>query len=165
MKLRPAAAFAFAAIMIAGTVQAQSAGPFDVTLPNGYGAFAQQVQKTPSPTGEIVTTNWISKAPTGEAVVVTVSKMPAKILDPQKLIESTRASLLKSLGATLEAVEPRPGELTSARLLFHTSGAFFRARVTVEGDRLYQLLYVGRSAEQRSAPVVSALFVSFRIRS
>jgi hypothetical protein len=138
-------------------------GPFTVSLPSGYGEFTKQVQTAKAPEGEIETTNWISKAPTGEAVIVTSSKLPGKILDPQKLIASTRTSLLKSLNATLESEEPRPGELPSTRLLFRSDAAWFRARFTVDDDRLYQLLYVGRSEEQRSASAVAAMFDSFRV--
>ncbi len=136
---------------------------FTVSLSAGYGEFTKQVQTTKAPEGEIETTNWISRAPTGEAVVVTSSRMPGKILDPQKLIASTRASLLASLNATLESEEPRPGDVPSTRMLFRSDAAYFRARFTVVDDRLYQLLYVGRSADQRAAPTVGKMFDSFRI--
>lgn len=169
MKKRAIAIHALAALALAASavVNAQTAPvanePFTVSLPSGYSELAKQVQTTKTAAGEIVTTNWVSKAPTGEAVIVTSSKMPGKILDPQKLIASTRTSLLKSLKATLESEEPRPGDLPSARLLFRSDAAWFRARFTVDDDRLYQLLYVGRSEEQRSAPAVAALFDSFRL--
>ncbi|HEX6096221.1 MAG TPA: hypothetical protein VF432_07860 [Thermoanaerobaculia bacterium] len=140
-----------------------SAIPFVMTLPSGYGEFTRQVQTVPSPEGDIETTTWISKALSTEAVVVTMSTMPAKILDPQKLITSTRASLLESLGATLESEQPRAGDVPSTRVLFRTDAAFFRARFTVVADRMYQLLYVGRSAEQRAAAPVAQMFESFRI--
>jgi hypothetical protein len=136
---------------------------FTVSLPAGYAEFTKQVQTTKAPEGEIETATWISKAPTGEAVVVTSSKLPGKILDPQKLITSTRASLLKSLNATLESEEPRPGDLPSTRMFFRSDAAFFRARFTVVDDRLYQILYVGRSEDQRAAPTVSTLFDSFHV--
>ena len=136
---------------------------FTVSLPAGYAGFTKQVQTAKTPEGEIETTNWISKAPTGEAVIVTASRMPGKILDPQKLIASTRASLLKSLNATLESEEPRPGDVPSTRMLFRSDAAYFRARFTVIDDRLYQLLYVGRSEEQRTAPAVGAMFDSFHV--
>ncbi|HEX6084048.1 MAG TPA: hypothetical protein VF266_05955 [Thermoanaerobaculia bacterium] len=142
--------------------QAQSA-PFTISLPAGYAEFTKQVQTTKAAEGEIETTNWIAKAPTGEAVIVTSSRMPGKILDPQKMIDSTRASLLGTLKATLESEEPRPGELPSTRMLFRSDAALFRARFTVSDDRLYQLLYVGRSEAQRSAPAVAAMFDSFRL--
>lgn len=155
-------------MLTAGTaVHADDAGIpndiFNLTVPAGYAAFTKQVQTAKSPEGDIETTNWISKAPTGEAVIVTMSRMPGKILDPQKMIASTRESLLKSLGATLESEEPRAGEPDSSRLLFRSNGAWFRARFTVMDDRFYQLLYVGRSDEQRQAPAVGQMFESFRI--
>ena len=142
---------------------APSENAFVIALPAGYAPFAEQVQTAKSPEGDITTTTWVSKAPTGEAVVVTRSRMPGRILDPQKLITSTRASLLTSLGATLESEEPRPGELPSMRLTFRSDAAVFRARFTVVDDRLYQLLYVGRSQEQREAAEVGRLFESFAI--
>ena len=138
---------------------------FALTLPSGYSPFTKQVQKAASPDGEIVTTNWVSKAPTGEAIIVTMSSMPAKILEPQKLFAGARASLLKTLGATLESETARPGDTASVRLLFRSDRAFFRARFIVEGDRFYELLHVGRSAEQRNAEAVGQLFESFRISS
>ncbi|HEX6640179.1 MAG TPA: hypothetical protein VF215_03660 [Thermoanaerobaculia bacterium] len=121
------------------------------------------MQTAKSPEGDIDTTTWVARAPTGEAIVVTMSSMPARILDPQKLITSTRASLLKTLGATLEREEARPGETPSTRLLFRSDAAFFRARFTVVDDRFYQLLYVGRSEDQRSAAAVAQIFDSFAI--
>jgi len=136
---------------------------FTVALPSGYTEFQKQVQTTKAPEGEIETTNWISKAPTGEAVVVTSSRMPGKILDPEKMIASTRDSLLKSLNATLESQEPRPGDVPSARMLFRSDAGWFRGRLIVVDDRLYQLLYVGRSEEQRAAPAVGEMFESFRL--
>ena len=133
---------------------------FTLTLPTGYAAFTKQVQTSKSPEGEIEVTNWISKAPTGEAVVVTMSRMPGKVLDPQKLIASTRDSILKSLKATLESEQPAD---SSTDVLFNANGTFLRARLTVIEDRVYQLLYVGRSAEQRNATAVGEMFQGFRI--
>lgn len=138
-------------------------GAFSMTLPSGFGDMTKQVNTIKSPEGDIPTTTWVSKAPTNEAVIVTISQLPAKILDPQKLIDSTTASLIKSLGAELETSTPRPGDAASARILFHNKAAWCRARFTVNGDRLYQLLYVGRSPEQRAAPAVEQLFDSFKI--
>ncbi|HJQ35733.1 MAG TPA: hypothetical protein VKB93_01210 [Thermoanaerobaculia bacterium] len=156
--------FVVPAIILTFSLAAEpAADPFAVTLPEGFGAFTKQVQTTKSPEGDIETSNWIAKAPSGEAVIVTVSKMPGKVLDPQKLIEGTRTSLLKSVGATLETEEPRAGDVPSARLMFQGSGAFFRARLSVIDDHFYQLLYMGRSAEQRTAPAVGQMFDSFQI--
>lgn len=127
---------------------------FSIALPAGYGEFAKQTQTVKSPEGDIETTTWVSKAPTNEAVVVTLSKMPKKILNPEKLIASTRESLLKSLGATAA------GEQQD---IFQSANAWFRTRYVVEEDRFYQVLYVGRSDEQRAAPAVATLFESFAV--
>jgi hypothetical protein len=152
------------ALTLLTALGASAAGePFTVTLPEGYAPFAAQTQKVESPEGQIETTNWISRAPTGEAVVVTMSVMPGPIQNPEKMIASTRESLLESLSATLESEEKRDGELPVARLLFRSDAAVFRSRFVVDKDRFYQLLYVGRSDEQRNAPAVAQVFESFQL--
>ncbi len=143
---------------------AAPADPFSVALPSGFSAFAKQTQTAKTKDGTVETTNWISKAPTGEAVVVTVSKMPGRILDPAKMIDSTRDSLVKSLNAIIESDEKFPGDLVAEQVMFHSgTNAFLRARLAVKNDSLYQLLYVGRSTEQRAVPAIEQLFGSFKI--
>ncbi|HEX7149887.1 MAG TPA: hypothetical protein VF618_00245 [Thermoanaerobaculia bacterium] len=150
-----------AAPLRAGDVQNEI---FRLTLPEGYGEFAKQVQTVKSPEGEIESTNWVSKAPTGEAVIVTMNKLPGKILDADKLFASTRESLLKSLNATLESEEKLEGALPSTRVNFSGNGVFFRTRFVAQDDHFYQLLYVGRSAEQRSNAAVGQIFDSFNLQ-
>src|SRR5688500_8688861 len=147
MKVR---ALLIAAALTALVLPAQAAEEFQVVLPAGYGEFTRQVQTVQSPDGDIQTTNWVSRSPAGGAVVVTMSQMPGKILDPQKLMTSTRDSLLKSLGATLESAEEREGSLPSERLYFRNGAAFFRSRFVVDNDRFYQLLYMSRAADERT---------------
>lgn len=154
------AAFMMAAVA-AGAAPVQTTA-FTITLPEGFGEFTTQAQKTESPEGQIETTNWISKAPTGEAVVITVSKMPATIGDAEKAIAGMRDSLLKSLGATLENEEKLEGAKRASNLLFKSGGAFLRSNLFVDGDRMMQVLYVGRSEDQRNAAAVGELFQSFR---
>ena len=153
------------AIACGGALGAQTADPFTLTLPEGYPQFAKQSQTTKGTDGNIETTNWIAKAPTGEAVIVTVSTMPGKILDAKKMMTSTRDSLLKSLNATIESDAPGAGDASTENLTFHSAGAVFRAHFEVIDKQFYQLLYVGRSNEQRDAPAVQQLFESFKIAS
>ena len=138
-------------------------GVFKLELPDGFANFTEQSQTSKQEQGVIETTNWVSKSPTGEAVVVTLSRMPGPITQPETLIASTRDSLLKSLKATLETEEKREDVWPSERLMFRSENAFFRSRFVVAGDRFYQLLHVSRSAEQRSAPGVETMFNSFTI--
>jgi hypothetical protein len=160
MKVR---ALLIAVALTALVLPARAAEEFQVTLPAGYGEFTRQVQNVPSPDGEIRTTNWVSRSPAGGAIIVTMSQMPGKILDPQKLMTSTRDSLLKTLGATLERAEEREGSLPSERLYFRNGTAFFRSRFVVDNDRFYQLLYMSRPADERTSPTVVQLFESFQI--
>lgn len=155
-----------AAVLLAGVVSAApvKTDAFSITLPEGFGEFATQAQKTDSPEGKIDTTNWISKAPTGEAVVVTVSTMPAPITDAGKAMDGMRESLLKSLNATLES-EEKIDEGKAANLLFKSSGAFLRSKLVVDGNRMMQVLYVGRSEEQRGAAPVGEIFRSFQVET
>ena len=133
---------------------------FQLTLPEGFAAFTKQAQSATSPEGEINTTNWISKSTDGSAIVVTMSRMPGPILDPAKLMDSTRESLLKSLSATLENEERAE---KGSSLLFKSAGAFFRSRFEVRDDRFYQLLYVARSDEGRTTPAAAQVFDSFAV--
>jgi hypothetical protein len=132
---------------------------FHLTLPAQFGAAV----KSTTTKDNIATDTWVSKAPSGEAVVVSVSQMPAKITDPAKLIDSTRDSLLQSVKGTLEKEEPITGALPARKVVFRSGTAFLRARLTVDGDRLYDVLYVGRSEDQRNAPAVGLIFDSFQI--
>ena len=130
---------------------------FGVTLPAGFAAPTKTVQTESG----IETTTWVSKSLTGEAVVISISKMPSKIADPVKLMDSTRDSLLKSVKGTLENEQTLSGDKPGRVIQFRSGTAFLRSRLLVDGDRLYQLLYVGRSEEQRAA--VGQMFDSFRI--
>ena len=164
-KLLTTAAAATFAVVAPLAAQSQD-NAFDITLPAGFSEFDRQVQTAESPEGPVETTNWVSRADTGEAVVVTVSKMPGQILDPDKLIDATRDSLLKSLKATLENEQDLEGEQRATILKFRSQSenpVYLQSRLAVDDDRLYQVLYVGRSAEQRAAPAVAQLFSSFRV--
>jgi hypothetical protein len=152
-----------AAFLIAGVCNAAdfSGDGFTITLPDG---FTAPVKSSTNKEG-IETTTWLSKVPaTGEALVISISRMRAKITDPAKMMDSTRDSLLKSVNGTLESEDAIPGEIPARRLLFHSgTAAFLRSRLTVDGDRLYDVLYVGRSEAQRAVPAVAQIFDSFKI--
>jgi hypothetical protein len=153
----------FASLLLAG---AAIAGPvstdyFTVNLPDAYAA---PVMSTATQNG-IATSTWIAKAPTGEAVVISVSTMPGKIDDAAKLMDSTRDSLLKSVKGTLDSEQPLAGPLPGRDLLFKSGTAFLHSRLIVSGERLYQLLYVGRSQAERDAPAVAQMFGSFTVKT
>ena len=132
---------------------------FTVNLPDAYAA---PVMSTATQNG-IATSTWIAKAPTGEAVVISVSTMPGKIEDPAKMIDSTRDSLLKSVKGTLDSEQPLAGPMPGRDLLFKSGTAFLHSRLIVSGNRLYQLLYVGRTQAEREAPAVAQMFDSFKV--
>ena len=161
LRLRTLLSVAGAALLAAGSAAADDikGDSFHLTLPAEFGTAAKNVMNKDG----IETTTWVAKAPSGEAVVVSVSKMPAKIADAAKLMDSTRDSLLKSVNGTLESEQPIAGDIPSRGLLFRSGTAFLRSRLAVEGDRLYDVLYVGRSEAQRAVPVVAQIFDSFKI--
>lgn len=161
-KFLSVALLVFAAVVPAMAQTPVDKEAFDITLPAGFAEFTKQVQKAESPDGTVETTNWISRAQTGEAVVVTMSKMPGKILDPEKMMNATRDSLLKSLKATVESEQALPGEKKSTMIQFRSDAAVLQSQLLVDEDRLFQVLYVGRTPEQRSAPAVAQLFSSFK---
>lgn len=138
---------------------------FSLTLPDGFTEFAKQDKTTDSENGPINTATYVSKAPTGEAVVVTVSTMPKKISDPAKFISSTRDSLINSLKAKLEN-EAKGSTENSSVLNFRTETAqpvFLRSSLQVSDNRFYQVLYVGRTEEQRNAAATAKLFDTFAV--
>jgi len=145
-----------ASAALAGTITTDL---FVVTLPDVY---TPPVMSTATQNG-IATSTWISKAPTGEAVVVSVSTMPAKISDPMKAMDSTRDSLLKSVKGTLDSEQPITTPLPGRDLLFKSGTAFLHSRLFVSGDKLYQFLYVGRTQAERDAPAVAQMFDSFKV--
>ena len=139
---------------------------FSMTLPTGFGDFAKQTQTVSSPDGKKTeVTTYVSKSPTGEAVVVSVSKMPGKVSDADKLFSSTRDALLKSTSATLDKEEKIPGDNPGEKIWFHSNNgaAFLRSRLIVAGDTLYNVLYVGHSEDQRNNPAVGTMLDTFTI--
>jgi hypothetical protein len=165
--LRGLLATAAVSMLSAATLLADGPTPvhnaaFDITLPVGFSAFTEQSQSVKGTDGMIETKNWIAKSPTGEAVVVTVSRMPGKILDAEKMFASTRDSLIKSLNATLED-EQKTADGSVVLTFRSQSAAFLRSRLDVRDESLYQVLYVGRSEEQRANPATAQLFESYRI--
>jgi hypothetical protein len=154
-----------ATILIAAA--AQAAEPFNLTLPTGFGAFTSQTQTATAPDGKKTeVTTWVSKSPTGEAIVVSMSKMPGKVGDPAKLFASTRDALLKSVNGTLDSEEKLSTTPPSERLTFHNNnGAFLRSRLIAADDKFFQVLYVGHSTEQRDNPTIAAMFDTFAINA
>jgi len=132
---------------------------FTLNLPASFGPPTKASAKAQN----IETDTWVAKAPTGEAIVVSVSKMPAKITDPAKVMDSTRDSLLKSVNGTLESEQTIAGDMPSRLFVFRSGSAFLRSRLYVDNDKLYQLLYVGRTEEQRADPAVAQMFDTFKI--
>jgi hypothetical protein len=154
-----AATFAFSAS--AAEVHTQA---FTIDLPHDFPAFEKKNDVQKAGDGNIETTTWISRSPsTAEAVVIAVSTMPGKILDPQKLFDKTRDALLASLKGTLENDESSSQAVPARRLLMRTPNAFIRARLMTTGARLYQILYVARASEHRSSPEVSNMFASLHL--
>jgi hypothetical protein len=162
--MKHTAHFAFILLALSCLAGAAIAAPvttdlFTLVLPDAYAA---PVMSTATQNG-ITTQTWIAKAPTGEAVVVSVSTMPGKIEDAAKTMDSTRDSLLKSVKGTLDSEQAVAGPLPERDLLFRSGTAFLRSRLIVNGNRLYQLLYVGRSQAERDAPTVAPMFDSFKV--
>jgi len=159
----------FVWLMVAGiAAHAAETESFTVTLPNGFAPFQQvRSQAGKVPQGKIETVNYVSKSPIGEAVVVTISRMPARLGSPGSLLSGIRDSLLKAFSATLEKEQNLPGPRPASGLLFKGNAErplFYRAHVMVDGNTIYQLIYVGRSTQQRTAAPIARVFETFRIK-
>jgi hypothetical protein len=151
-----AAALLVASACVAADIDGDT---FHLTLPAEYSAPVKTVTNKDG----IQTTVWVAKAPTGEAVVASVSKLTGKVGDPAKLLDSTRDSLIKSVNGTLESEQNVPGDFPSRIIIFRSGNAFLRSRLALVGDQLYDVLYVGRTEEQRNLPAVAQIFDSFKI--
>ena len=154
-------------VLTAAAASGAETAVFSVTLPGGFPEFQQtRSQSAEVPQGKIETTNWVSRSPKGEAVVVTVSRMPGKLGTPASLLSGTRDSLMKAFNASLEKELNLPGSYPATSLTFkaNSSPLFYRAKLMVVGNTIYQILYAGRSAEQRSAAPVGRVFDTFLIK-
>jgi hypothetical protein len=152
--------FLIAIAMTASAALAQSDAPFSIQLPPGFGEFAKSTHNAQS----IETTSWLSKGAGNAAVVVTVSKFPKKINTPVKLLDSTRDGLLKSTNATLDSDDTVSTNPPTRRLVMHSSAAWVRAKLIAKSDMLYQVIFIGRSADAPNAGPVSQMFDGFQIK-
>ena len=161
MRLKPL--FFLLAVIIAPAAFAQSE-PFTIHLPSGFGEFAKSSQNSQSKDGTIETNTWLSKDPKGGAVVVTVSKLPKKVLAPVKLLDGTRDSLVKSTNSTLDSDDTVSTNPPTRQITMHSNTAWVRARLIAKTDTLYQVIFIGRSAEAPNAGPVGQMFEGFQTK-
>ncbi|HSP33914.1 MAG TPA: hypothetical protein VLU46_06325, partial [Thermoanaerobaculia bacterium] len=114
--------------------------------------------------GKVDTTTWVAKSPAGQAVIVAMTRMPGRILDPAKMMASTRDALVKSLNATVESEDKGPGDVTSEGIMFKSNSQpiFARARLIVTGNRQYQVIFIGHGDAERTTADVNTMFDSFQ---
>lgn len=141
---------------------------FSILLPTGFSEFARQTQTVKSENGDIQQVTYVSKGLQGNAIIVTHGTMSGKILEPAKMMESGRDSLIKSLGAKLEnqkqfEIDGKPA-LSISFTAEKPRPIFARTDLVVAGPRLYQVIFLGSSAEALGADSTQALFQSFDIK-
>jgi hypothetical protein len=141
---------------------------FRITLPAGFEEFTRQQQTVKSATGDIQQITYVSKGTGGNAVIVTYGQMAGKILDPTATMNSGRDSLLKSLGATLASekqvqIDGKPG-LSFSYSAEKPRPIFARTDLIVAGPRMYQVIFLGASAEALASEATQRMFSSFDIR-
>jgi hypothetical protein len=141
---------------------------FVVELPAGYSKPAKQEQTIPSESGPIRQVTYVAKNDTGSAVVVTYSIMTGKILDPAAMMKSGRDSLIKSLNAKVDSeqatqIAGRP----SLRLSYSAAEPrpiFARTDFVVHDDKMYQIIFLGASQEERQNAAIARIFDSFKVK-
>ena len=153
--------FFLLAVIIAPAAFAQS-DSFSIHLPSGFGEFTKSSHNSQSKDGTIETSTFLSKDPKGNAVVVTVSKFPKRVLAPVKLLDSNRDGLVKSTGSTLDSEETVSTNPVTRQIMMHSKDAWVRARLISKGDMLYQVIFIGRSADAPTAGPVSQMFEGFQ---
>ncbi|MHB0968691.1 MAG: hypothetical protein ACYC7A_10040 [Thermoanaerobaculia bacterium] len=168
------AAAAVALILAPGSVHAEmgatvSTDAFSLNLPAGYSEFAKQEQVVKTPTGPMNQVTYVSKSPSGEACIVTYGEMSGPILDPKAMMTSGRDGLVKSLGATIEAEKELEIDGNKGMTFLYSAAQprpiFARTDMVVSGARLYNVIYIGPSAEARANQDVDAIFSSFKLVS
>jgi hypothetical protein len=140
---------------------------FSITLPAGFGEFARQEQTVKSQNGDIKQVTYVSKGLQGNAVIVTHGTMTGKILDPAAMMGSGRDSLVKSLGAKLESekqleIDGKPA-LSIAFTAEKPRPIFARTDLVVAGPRMYQIIFLGSSAEALANDSTQVMFSSFDV--
>lgn len=169
--LKRVAAAAFLTLAVAAIGFAQTPveqDSFSITLPAGFGEFAHQAQTVKSENGNIQQVTYVSKGLQGNAVIVTHGTMSGKILEPAKMMESGRDSLIKSLGAKLESekqfeIDGKPA-MSISFSAEKPRPIFARTDLVVAGPRMYQVIFLGSSAEVLASESTQAMFQSFDIK-
>ena len=140
---------------------------WSITLPAGFSEFAKQQQTVKSENGDIQQVTYVSKGTAGNAVIVTYGQMSGKILDPAATMNGGRDSLLKSLGARLEneatvEIDGKPG-LSISYSAEKPRPIFARTDLVVAGPRMYQVIYLGASADAIVSETTQQMFKSFDV--
>jgi hypothetical protein len=165
-------AAAVALILVSGSARAEMGATFatdgfSLTLPVGFSEFARQEQVVKTPTGPMKQVTYVSKSPNGEACIVSYGEMSGPILDAKAMIASGRDGLVKSLGATIEAEKEFDANGNQALTFLYSAAQprpiFARTDMVVSGARLYNVIYIGPSAEARANQDIDALFSSFKL--
>jgi len=141
---------------------------FHVDFPDWCGKVAKKEQDVDSPSGPIHQVTYVGKATSGAACIVTFSELKATINDPSAMMQSGRDSLIGSLKAKLEseknltiAGQPGMSILYSAT---EPRPIFARTDLIVRDHRMYQLIFLGYTQEQRQQAEASSFFSSFRLK-
>lgn len=146
-----------------------SGDEFSIDLPSWCGKAQKQEQKVDSPSGPIDVVTYVAKGDNGAACIVTYSELSGPITDAETTIDSNRDSLLKQLNVNIDrekSIEVSGFEGRS--ISFSTAQPrpiFGRTDLVVAGDRLYQVIYIGYTAEDRQAVESSNLFGSLTIKA
>jgi hypothetical protein len=167
------AAAAVALILVPGSAHAQTGAvntdAFSLNLPTGFSEFTKNEQVVKTPTGPMNQVTYVSKSPNGEACIVTYGEMSGPILDAKAMMTSGRDGLLKSLGATIEAEKELEIDGNKGMTFLYSAAQprpiFARTDMVVSGARLYNVIYIGPSAEARANQAVDAIFTSFKLVS
>ncbi|MEO8218256.1 MAG: hypothetical protein ABI718_14340 [Acidobacteriota bacterium] len=165
----PTAAYAQATAASPTARQTVTEEGFTIQFPTTFSKPARQVQTIKSESGPIKQVTFVSKSPEGVACVMAYSELTGDILDPKKMMESGRDSLLKSLNAQIESekdddIDGHPG----MSFLYSASAPkaiAARTDLLVAGPRMYQLIYITPSVEARQQPSAQECFSGFKVTS
>ncbi|MDX1584045.1 MAG: hypothetical protein R3338_10650 [Thermoanaerobaculia bacterium] len=156
-------------IIPVASAESVSEEEFSIDLPSWCGQATKQEQQIESPSGPIDVVTYLAKGDDGAACIVTYSELSGPITDSAGTIESSRDSLLQQLNVDVEGEKDiKVSGFEGRSINFMTADPrpiFGRTDLVVADDRLYQVIYIGFTAEARDKIQDSSLFTSLEILS
>jgi len=172
--MKKIAALVAGATLLSGAAVAETVrnDEFRLTFPNWCGGVQKQEQKVGTPSGDqLNVVTYKAAAENGAPCILSYSEFPGVITDPESTMDNGRDEFLRSLGIPAKIENQKDVKVNGQPGLSFRFSAdqprpiFGRTDLVVSGNRLYHLIFVGFSAEQRTEAESSEFFRSFFVEA